>query len=134
MSLPTLHFFCSPLVMKRCSKGTILRKAYTYKGKNGSKVRVRSSCVRSKGLRARGKSPKAILPPLKKGTLRNFGYGSDKSPSLRRASLRRASKSLGRNRVIRKLNAVAVLTKNTAPKKSRIFRADMRWVQGEGKN
>ena len=113
-----------------CPKGSVSRKAFSYRRKaSGKRVHVRSSCVKSKGLRARGKRPKAILPPLKKGTLGKYGYKTKSSKHERRSSLKKAARSLGKNTVIRKLNAVSVLTRNTAPKTSKLLRSDMKFVQ-----
>jgi len=115
-----------------CGRGSIRRRKFTYFRKStGKRVTVRASCVKSKGLRARGKRPKAILPPLKKGTLGKFGYTTKSSQKDRRTSLKRAARSLGKATVIRKLNAVGVLTKNTGPRVSQTVRADMRWWENK---
>jgi hypothetical protein len=43
--------------------------------------------------------------------------------------LRRVVKAEGPLKAFRQLNAVAVYTKNSAPTKSRTFRADRNWVR-----
>lgn len=65
------------------------------------------------------------IPPLKKGTLGKYGYKNVRSlsPEKRKRALRKAVKSLGKEKVIKKVNAVAVLNKNKPV--GRIFRSDV---------
>lgn len=70
------------------------------------------------------------IGPLKSGTLGNHGYKSSLSAAQRHAALRKAIKAHGKDTVIRKLNAVAVLNKNRSPTLSATFRADQQWVSG----
>jgi hypothetical protein len=68
-----------------------------------------------------------VIGPLKKGTL--MGYKTSMKPSTRRKILRKVAKKVGPLSTFRKLNAVSVLTKNTAPKSSRTMKADRKWVK-----
>jgi CRISPR/Cas system Type II protein with McrA/HNH and RuvC-like nuclease domain len=77
---------------------------------------------------APGKGPKRI-GTLKKGLLSKYGYSSQKPMNERHAALRKAVVAYGPLSVLRKLNAVAVYTRRTAPAVSAIFKADMAWVR-----
>ncbi len=103
-------------------KGKILRKSHTKK--NGRKVK--STCIKDLGLP--GKGP-VILPKLQQGSLTKFGYSSKNSDIIRRNSLKKAVKKYTKPGVIHKLNAISVMTKNTNPALSKIYKADMQYVQ-----
>lgn len=107
---------------KKCGKNEILKSGYTTK--TGKKVS--STCIKDLGLK--GKGPK-VIPPLKKGTITQYGYSSNDSDIKRHNALKKAVKGLNKSTVIHKLNAVAVLTANTNPQRSEIFKSDMEWVQ-----
>jgi hypothetical protein len=66
---------------------------------------------------------------LKLGSLTSLGYSSSANPKTRRAAIHRAIKKYGKTSTLRKLNAVAVYTRRTNPAVSRIFKADVRYVQ-----
>ena len=68
-----------------------------------------------------------VIGPLKKGTL--MGYKTTMKPSTRRKILRKVANKVGPLSTFRKLNAVSVLTKRTAPKSSRTMKADRKWVK-----
>jgi len=111
---------------KSCSKGKILRKAYSrkahsrksYTRKSGERVRgsyvdrakVPSTCVPDRGAvgRGPGKGSQYLPRPTKKGMLRHYGYDTDKSKSERESILRRASKEEkgGALEVLRHLNLI----------------------------
>ena len=63
------------------------------------------------------------------GSLKVFGYSPDEPERKRRTALREACKHYGKDEVIRKLNAVAVLTKNRQPQNSAIYERDMEAVR-----
>lgn len=125
----------------KCPKGTIRRKAYTRKGytrrayrrKDGTRVkkstvkksRVPSSCIRDLGKEGKGKR----LFTLKKGDLTKFGYSLKHDASTRRYALKRSMSMFSRNKLIKKLNALYILQKNTNPMYAKRARADMKWVQ-----
>ena len=106
---------------KTCKSGYILRKGYTRK----TGTRVRPACIADLG--ARGKGPRRI-GTLKKGKLAQFGYSARKSARARHAALNAAVKKYGPLSVYRKLNAVAVYTKRTAPSASKVFLQDRAFV------
>ncbi len=103
-----------------CPKGTILRKAYTTK----NKVHVKATCIIDRG--NPGKGPK-ILPELKKGTLEGYHYNNTELS--RHRTLLKETRELGKSTVIKKLNAVAILTKNTNKKASNTFKKDLKYIQ-----
>lgn len=71
------------------------------------------------------------IGPLKSGYLKRFGYGNvvSMSEEARRSALRRAVAAYGSLTVFRKLNAVYVYTRRSAPASSAIFKADRDWVR-----
>lgn len=69
------------------------------------------------------------IGPLKKGLLTKVGYSVTRKVPARRRAVARAVKKYGRTSTIRKLNAVAVYTRRTAPAKSKRFKADMKFAQ-----
>ena len=93
------------------------------------KISVKSSCVKSKGTRSKGKKTQRVLPPLNKGSLTKYGYSSKLSDEERQKSLKKALKVYGYSSVVKKLNAIKILTKNTDPKRSKIYSKDLKYVQ-----
>ena len=106
-----------------CSKGHIMRRGYTRR----DGTYVKPACIVDRG--NVGKGP-ALIGPLRKGTLSQFGYSADASQAQRRHSLSMAIDEYGTTVVIRKLNAVCILNKNTNPAKSARFCLDKKWVMG----
>jgi len=76
-----------------------------------------------------GKTRRNRIGALKKGELTSKGYSTTGSLKQRHTALKKAVRSYGRLSTLRKLNAVAVLTKRTAPKSARKFKADRNWVK-----
>jgi hypothetical protein len=105
---------------KKCPTGTILR------------IRTRkASCIPDvgnpgKGFQGEGKG----IGPLRKGDLSQFGYDhvTRTSEGRRHLALAKAVHEYGALSVWRKLNAVYVYTRNTAPASSAIFKADRNWI------
>jgi hypothetical protein len=120
---------CGPGMVRR--KGHVAtRKVKTILGrllKRGTTYRVKAHCV--KGEASASKEPANIIGPLKKGSLTDLGYSAADSSATRHASLSKAVGKYGRLSTYRKLNAVATLTKNTAPGKAAVFKADRDWVK-----
>ena len=132
---------------KVCPPGYILRKAYVrryttavrekgytvHKGNktyrayptSGSTI-VKASCVKDVGLKGKGEQK---IAPLRKGELLKHGYSYRKSYEKRHAALRKAAKEFGALGIYRKLNAVAKLSKRSAPDASKIFEKDRDWVR-----
>ena len=115
----------------KCKRGQIKRNAYTrksYTRKDGTKVRrtrVKTGCIRDLGKPGKGKK----LFTLKKGELSKYGYSLKSSATNRRKSLKRSLKKFNKGSLIKKLNALYVLQKNTNPKIAKKARSDMKWVQ-----
>ena len=106
---------------KTCKRGQIRRKSYTRK--DGS--RVKSSCVKDMGKRGKGKR----LFTLKKGDLTKHGYSIKVGDQTRQRALRKARKSIPHVTMIRKLNALAVLFKNTNKTYSARAKRDMEYLR-----
>ena len=115
---------------KKCPKGSISRVGYKYIRKStGKKISVKPSCVKSKGLKSQGKISRRVLPTLNKGSLTKYGYSTKLSDVERQKALNKALKAYGYSSVVKKLNAVKLLTKNTDPKRSKIYSKDLKFVQ-----
>jgi hypothetical protein len=119
---------------KSCPRDHILRKSYTrkaYTRADGTRVkatRVEARCIQGRGAHPSRKGPK-VIPKLKKGELKEFGYTTSAPVSKRHAALKKAVEAYGATSVFRKLNAVMVLNKNTSPSSSAKFKADRNWVR-----
>ena len=112
---------------KSCKRGFIMRKSYSKK--SGS--RIKSSCVRSKGLRSRGIKPLKVIPTLRSGSLSKYGYAVHETERSRHIALKKALHKYGFSSVIKKLNAVRVLSKNTNPANSIIYKHDIRYLENK---
>lgn len=80
------------------------------------------------GPRSGGRRTRTI-GPLRRGDLTSLGYSVTAKTKTRRAAIHRAIKKYGKTSTLRKLNAVAVYTRRTRPALSRIYKADVRYVQ-----
>jgi hypothetical protein len=69
------------------------------------------------------------IPIRHDGSLTKYGYSTKAVAAARRAALMAAVVQYGWGKVILKLNAIAILTKRTAPKASGVYRADIKWLQ-----
>jgi hypothetical protein len=105
---------------RKCPRGTIRRKAY--KTKRG--VTVRSSCIKDRGLPGKGKR----LFTLKKGELGKYGYSLKQVREKRHVALEKARKEMPHATLVRKINALAILMKNTHPNYAKRARADVKWL------
>jgi len=111
---------------KACPPGKVLRRGYvatrkkkSFLGrllKRGTMYQVKDTCV-------------AGIGPLKKGDLTSKGYDATASASVRHAAIAKAVGAYGRLSTLRKLNAIAVLNKNTSPTRAKTFRTDRDWVK-----
>lgn len=75
------------------------------------------------------KDAKVRIGPLRQGSLKQFGYGPKERPTARKRALREAVNKYGKDKVIRKLNAVSVLTKRKQPGHSQTYKTDMHYVE-----
>lgn len=119
----------------KCKQGEIKRASYTrqaYTRVDGVKVRksfVPASCIKDRGLPGKGKK---LINITDTGFLRDHGFSVAKSAKERRSALIKAMNDVGEggySKVIKKLNAVAILNKNTNPEMYRKLRSDMKYLQ-----
>jgi hypothetical protein len=115
-----------------CPAGFIKRNPYNKTLKTGKRVHVFGKCIIDRGLPGKG-TRKGSIGTLRKGELTKYGYKNviNLLPIQRMSALKKAIKEFGSLGVWRKLNAVAVLTKYTSPKISKIFKNDMAWIRSE---
>lgn len=102
----------------------IRRAAYTTK----RGVYVKSTLIQNRGLP--GKGPK-LFGPLKHHGLKEHGYFhvDNKTVTERHRALNRAMRSgVSRTTLIRRLGAIATLTRRTMPRLSHIYRRDQHWL------
>lgn len=114
---------------------TIRRAAYTrksYTRKTGTRVkgsRVPAALIRDVGAPGKWRGRTPGIGKMKTGPMMAVGYSASKPTTARRAAVDRAVKRYGKLSTLRKLNAVAVYTRRTSPKKSRTFKSDVKYVQ-----
>lgn len=79
----------------------------------------------------RTRDTRSLIGPLRKGDLSRFGYSNvlAMSEGRRHLALASAVRSYGPLSLFRKLNAIYILTRNTAPASSAIFKKDRDWVR-----
>ena len=132
-----------------CPPGYILRQGYTRKyrstvAQSGFTVRrkgklytirptarsihVPAGCIKDRGLPGKGPRSGEGFGKLRKGDLIKYGYQYRLSDAPRHRALKKATKQYGKTTVFHKLNAVAKLSKRTAPNASDIFSRDRNWV------
>jgi hypothetical protein len=109
---------------------TIRRKGYMAR-RRGKTIRVRPGQIRDVGFPGKGVlgTGKPGIGKLREGDLSSLGYSVTAKPSARHRAVDRAVAKYGKGSTLRKLNAVAVYTRRTSPKKSRTFKSDVRYVQ-----
>ncbi len=117
-----------------CPRGQIMRSGYrrkAYTRADGTRVRsarVRRDCIKGRGLHPSRKGPR-VIPKLKKGLLEKYGYHGREPVAKRHTALRKAERAYGSTNLIRKLNAIYVLNRNTSPSLAAKFKADENWVR-----
>ena len=75
-----------------------------------------------------GIGPK-MIPITKKGSLKKYGYSTDKTMGPRHEALEKAIRKYSPLSVFRKLNAQVTLRKTTQPAARHVFAADAEWVR-----
>ena len=100
-----------------CPEGRITRE------RKGRRIFVPASCITDVG--------RPGIGPLRHGELAQFGYEhvAAMSERQRHLALAKAVKMFGSLSVWRKLNAVFVYTRHTAPASSSVFKADRDWIK-----
>jgi hypothetical protein len=99
----------------------IHRNSYTRK--NG--VHVKRACVKDMGKPGKGEP---LIGKLQEGELSGVGYSFHSSKLSRHRALNKATRKYGALSVYRKLNAIAVLTKNTSRKTAKRAKSDRNWI------
>lgn len=110
-----------------CGRGKIVRSAY-YR-KDGTFVRA--TCVPDKGLPGKTPTKRKVLPKPTAGNLGQYGYHNIKSLTLdeRHTALTKAVKRSSYATVIRRLNLLANLNKNSDPVLYKRLQLDMNWIR-----
>ena len=111
-------------IRKKCSKGKIVRSAYTRK--NGT--RVRSSCTTNKGLPGKTPASKKVLPKLKPGLLSQYGYHLNKPIVTRDRAIKKAINDEGSLPVLKHLVVLRTYGKHNPPLFKKLDR-DVKYVQ-----
>jgi hypothetical protein len=114
-----------------CPPGQIVRDPYV-RIRLGKRQFVPAACITNVGNPGKGIPTGAPgIGPLRKGDLKQFGYDNVTSMSegRRHLALAAAVRKYGSLNIWRKLNAVFIYTKNTAPASSRVFKADRDWIK-----
>jgi hypothetical protein len=119
--------------VRRCRPGTIRRNPYV-RIKDDRRTFIPASCITNVGNPGKGLiagKPGAGIGRLRKGNLSVFGYKDVRtlSEEQRHKALEAAVSKYGSLSIWRKLNALFVYTKNTAPDSSVLFHADRDWVK-----
>ena len=114
----------------KCKPGYVIREGFNRNG-----TWVAPTCIKAKGLSKKTGVKGKKLFRLNSGTLGQFGYENIKNMSQkkRRSSLKKAMQHIKPLSVQRKLNAVAILQKNTNPEVAEILRDDVEWVRSQRK-
>ena len=118
--------------LKNCPAGYIKRASFMRYTKKGKHSLVPEQCIPDIGLPGKGyRYGGPGIGKLRKGELSKHGYTNvgELSVAERHSALTEAIKEFGSLGVWRKLNAVKVYTKNTAPHISSIFSEDMDWIR-----
>jgi len=119
--------------VRRCQTGTIRRNPYV-RIRDDRRTFIPASCITNVGNPGKGLvngKPGAGIGPLRKGNLSVFGYKDVRtlSEEQRHKALEAAVSKYGSLSIWRKLNALFVYTRNTAPDSSVLFHADRDWVK-----
>lgn len=118
-----------------CGRGQIQRAGYfrkAYTRTDGTRVAstyVQPSCIKDRG--NKGKGPKLFT--LKKGVLGQYGYEDIKNMTAdaRHKALGRAVRANNGLEIFQRVNALAILNKNTNPSMATLARRDANWIKKE---
>jgi hypothetical protein len=105
-------------------------KMYTVKPTTRS-IHVPAGCIKDRGLPGKGPRSGASFGKLRKGDLIRYGYQYRLADKVRHGALKKAIKQYGRLSVFHKLDAIAKLSKRTAPDASAIFSRNRDWVASQ---
>ena len=111
----------------RRSSRKIVRKGYVRRNPNGTVTYVRPALIKDRGMP--GKGPQ-LLPRLTPGGLGKYGYAiKGVSQAKRRKALNKGVKAEGYAKIIRRLNVISILNKNTNPSVAKKAREDMAYLK-----
>lgn len=116
-----------------CPAGQILRRPYVrVQPKTQKRIFVAGSCITDRGAPRKGGASGSI-GPLRKGDLKQFGYDDvrNMTQGARHIALAKAVRAYGPLSLWRKLNAIYIYTRNTAPASSAIFKQDRDWIRSQ---
>lgn len=124
----------APISTRRgsCKKGFIRRKGYTFTRKNGTRVKVKSTCIRERGRKGPGRGgsvKRRVIKISKPGSLKSLGYRLNETSTKRDAALKKILKKYGYSTSIKKLNAISVLFKNTEPSLHKKLQRDISYIR-----
>jgi hypothetical protein len=118
---------------------TVMKKGYTVRRGTGTEYRikpekssiyVKPGCVKDRGdPNVKTPGPGKSFGLLRKGELKKHGYIFREPRHVRHIALNKAIKEFGPLGVYHKLDAVAKLSKHSAPMASRVFREDREWLK-----
>ena len=119
--------------LRGCPSGYVKRAAFMRYTKRGKHSLVPEQCIKNIGAPGKGYRGGPGIGPLRKGELTKYGYKNVAAMSTedRHVALEKAVAAYGPLSTWRKLNAVAVYTRRTAPGVSKVFKADMDWIRRE---
>jgi hypothetical protein len=110
----------------KCAKGQIRRKSYSARRKSTKKkYRVKSTCIKDVGLPGRGKKLFDLTP----GLMKAYGYTLDVSDTKRHSAIKKAVKKEGYATVVRRINALSVLHRNTNPQYHKLLEKDKKFIK-----
>ncbi len=111
----------------KCSSKQILRQGYKRTSKKGKSYMVPSTCITSKTGKPHGKQ----LFVIKSGILDKYGYYDiiHKTDLSRHRALSSAVKDIKPLSLYRRLNALALVNRNTNPDLARLFKSDAEWLK-----
>jgi hypothetical protein len=114
----------------RSISSRVIKEGYTRKTKTGT-VRVfpkkRSTYVKAACI-DKPATGNVQIGPLKEGELKRFGYLYKAPEAERHRALERAIRDKDPLTIYHRLNAVAKLSKTSAPQASAVFAADRNWI------
>jgi hypothetical protein len=111
---------------KRSTKRRSTKRKSPYKKRS---MKKRSTKKRSMKRRSSKRSSNRVIPPLRKGELKQFGYSSANSVASRHRALAKAIKKYGDLSVFRKINVLYVYNKNKNPTLASKFTSDKNWIK-----
>jgi hypothetical protein len=127
----TSKLICPPGMIKRAG---YLRKTHKRHTPRGDIITISHKIVPAKCIKSRGVGS-SVRIPVTGHDLGKYGYHSvvNMNKQQRHRALNKAVNDMGYLPVIKKLNALSILSKNTNPNVSSIFKLDQEWLSGEYK-